>query len=194
MFDVVYLTGPPAAGKSTLLESLKDAVEPLETFSYSKALAEHVSRRDEEDFSQDDMRRHSARLIRPEDVQAVDELLLDLAATTRKHSHLVIDTHAVTKESYGYRVTAFSLEQVTRLAPTKVFVLYAAAPVIMERIASNSQGRPSVTHFEADFHLHLQASVALVYGVNTGIPVYFLDSSQSVTDLVSAIADRLTTQ
>src|SRR5438128_2135948 len=122
-FHVVYLTGPPAAGKSTLLEALRQAIQPLRTFSYSEELARQVSRRQRAQFSQEDMRFHSAKIIQPEDVVAVDEALINLAAELRDKSHLVIDSHAVTKEEYGYRVTAFSMSQLERLAPSRIFVL-----------------------------------------------------------------------
>src|SRR5690242_16175043 len=93
-YHVLYLTGAPAAGKSTLMAALEQTVQPLITFSYSKALAEHVGRRVNETFSQDDMRRQSAQVITPEDVVAVDASLVQLVEVNRSKSHIVIDSHA----------------------------------------------------------------------------------------------------
>src|SRR5262245_29385830 len=107
-FHVIYLTGPPATGKSTLMAGLARVVSPLVTFSYSKELAEHVGRRDAAAYSQDDMRKHSAGLITPADVLAVDEALVALVRERRTSSHIIIDSHAVTKEEFGFRVTPFS--------------------------------------------------------------------------------------
>ena len=45
MYQVVYLTGPPAVGKTTLVSLLKARVEPMEAFVYSRVLAEFVGRR-----------------------------------------------------------------------------------------------------------------------------------------------------
>ncbi len=57
----------------------------------------------------------------------------------------------------------------------------------MDRIRSNNQGRPTVTAFEAAFHCELQASVALIYGINLGLPVYLLDSSKSADSLTAEV-------
>lgn len=192
-FDVIYVTGPPATGKSTLLSALEAALQPMRTFSYSKELADQVGRRVRQEVSEEDMRRYSAAVIRPEDVVAVDEALISLAAQVRNKSHLVIDSHAVTKEGFGFRVTPFSLEQVARLAPTKIFMLYCEPTLVIERIQRNSEGRPQVTRFEAELHAQLQATVALTYGMHLGIPTYFLDTARPIEELVKEICQRLST-
>jgi adenylate kinase len=191
-YHVVYLTGPPATGKSTLMEAIEQAVRPLIAFSYSKALAEYVSTRHAASFSQADMRRHSAAVIGPEDVAAVDASLVKLVNEQRSSSHIVIDSHAVTKESYGFRVTPFNFAQLEAIRPTIIVVLYTEPSVVIERIARKSQGRPTPSPFEAAFHTELQGSVALIYGIHLGIPVYFLDSAKPTEDLVRELSRRMT--
>ncbi|HMJ89621.1 MAG TPA: hypothetical protein VK530_07375, partial [Candidatus Acidoferrum sp.] len=85
-------------------------------------------------------------------------------------------SHPVTREGYGYRITPFSLEKLRQLAPTHVCLLYSDAETIRNRITANAQGRPKPTPFEADFHLYLQSQVAVVYGIDLGVPVYALDN------------------
>jgi adenylate kinase len=191
MYQVVYLTGPPATGKTTLCAMIAKMLQPLRVFSYSKVLAEHVGRRSKTSLSQDDIRRESGRIITPEDVRAVDDMLLEIVRTERDSTHIIIDSHAVTKEDYGFRVTAFSISQVTALSPTLIFVLYASHQVIINRIASNDEGRPLISEFEADFHASLQASVAINYAIHLGVPVYFLDSAQSIEILANQVVKRV---
>jgi predicted methyltransferase len=71
------------------------------------------------------------------------------------------------------------------------FVLYCESSVVIERIHESAAGRPTVTQFEADFHLQLQACVALTYSIHLGIPAYFLDSAKPVDELVHQVASRL---
>ena len=111
MYQVVYLTGSPATGKSTLCRLIAEGVQPLEVFAYSEVLSEHVGRRDNTVLSQNDIRRESARIIAPDDVAAVDQMLLNTVQAKRNSTHIIIDSHAVTKEDYGFRVTAFSTSQ-----------------------------------------------------------------------------------
>ena len=190
-FDVIYLTGPPATGKSTLVAHLQTILSPLETFVYSKVLSEHVSKRHDNFVSQDQLRAKSSLIVTPDDVQFVDDMLKNLVESKRSNSHIIIDSHAVTKESYGYRVTPFSYALLSQIRPTKLFCLYTEASVIIERIQADKQGRPNITSFEADFHTNLQANLSMMYGLHLGIPIYFLDSSKPISEVASQIVSRL---
>lgn len=190
-YSVVYLTGAPATGKSSLVAGLERRVEPLKVYSYSKLLADHLAERDRATVSQDEIRRQSAKMVTPEDVAAVDARLLTTVETERKSSHVIIDSHAVTKEAYGFRVTPFSIKQVEALRPTMIFVLYAESSVVLDRIKANSQGRPLISMFDATMHNDLQGSVALIYGIHLGVPIYFLDSDRSPETLVEEVARRM---
>jgi adenylate kinase len=84
-FEVVYLTGAPAAGKSTVSQALRKLISPLAVFEYGQRLTEYLNQRDRS-LNQDDLRAQSAGIIRPEDVEAVDRYLLDFVAEERRHS------------------------------------------------------------------------------------------------------------
>ncbi|MGD9562525.1 MAG: AAA family ATPase [Pyrinomonadaceae bacterium] len=189
-YEVIYLTGPPASGKSTLVTVLEERFQPMKAFVYSRVLADYLSQKSLNQYSQDNLREMSARIITPEDIEIVDTQLLDFVAENVNKSHIVIDSHAVTKEKYGFRVTPFSLEKLRRLSPTLIFALYTTPSVVVNRILKNSQGRPAVSEFEAAFHCELQSSVAITYGINLGLPVYFLDSDRPSDELADEIAKR----
>ena len=191
-FHVVYLTGAPATGKSTLIERLKSSVEPIRGISYSRLLADYIAERDQRAIAEDHLREYSSQVVTPDDVNNVDDQLIEYVSEGRLHSHVIIDSHPVTKEQYGYRITAFSVEKLRAIRPTMIVVLYTEPSVVISRIQANNQGRPQISPFEAQFHSDLQASVAATYGVLLGVPVYLLDSSQSVEHLISVIANQLT--
>lgn len=183
-FDVVYLTGAPAAGKSSIAEQLKRAVSPVEVFNYGQELTRYLADKTGVPQSQDELRNRSSQVITPEDVEALDSILLKRVADLRSATNLIIDTHAVTKEPYGFRVTPFSLRRFGELRPTKIVVLYTAPEVAISRIGADPGGRPMITAFESGFHSALQASVAVSYGTSLGLPVYFLDSSRETPELL----------
>ncbi|HSH77852.1 MAG TPA: AAA family ATPase [Herpetosiphonaceae bacterium] len=193
-FHVVYLTGPPATGKSTLVSLLMQSVQPLQDFTYSKMLAEYIAERHTEPLREDQLRAHSAQLITPEDVNAVDQKLIGLVSVKRQQSHIIIDSHAVTKERYGYRVTAFSAEMLKAVRPTMVCMLYTQPEVVISRIEANNQGRPQISTFEAQFHTELQTAVAATYAILLGVPLYLLDSSKPTAELADEIIKQLEAQ
>lgn len=190
-FDVVYLTGAPAAGKSTLAEQLKQVITPIEVFNYGSELTRYLESKTGQPITQEELRRQSSQAASPEDIDALDTILLKRVAEMRPTTNFVIDTHAVTKEAYGFRVTPFSLKRVGDLRPTKIVVLFTSPEVALKRIGTDSGGRPMITEFESGFHTGLQASVALSYGTSLGIPVYFLDSSKDLPELLDWFKRRL---
>jgi adenylate kinase len=192
MFEVIYLTGAPAAGKSTAAKLLVERVAPLEVFEFGERLTTYLAQKDRSAIIQEDLRRQSANLVTPEDVQAVDQLLLQFVANARTRTHVVIDSHPVTKEGFGFRVTPYALDDFAKLAPTQIWVLYADPETTMARIGRDAQGRPAITAAEAALHTHLQASVATTYGMRVGRPIHLFDTSHlSPEEVVTMLAKRL---
>lgn len=183
-FDVVYLTGAPAAGNSSVAHQLKAVISPVEVFNYGEDLARYLASMAGVPLVQDELRKQSSTVIRPEDVESVDSILLKRVEELRSTTNFVIDTHAVTKEPYGFRVTPFSLKRFGDLRPTKIVVLYTSPEVAISRIGADPGGRPMITPFESGLHSALQVSVALSYGTSLGIPVYFLDSDTEIVELL----------
>jgi adenylate kinase len=177
-FPVIYLTGAPATGKSTLSRNIAARVPDLAVFTYSEELRRLLARDTAgPQLTEDSIRELSARVVTAEHVAQLDQELIERANRSRARAPFLVDSHPVTKEDYGFRVTAFSIGMIQALNPDVVLCLYAAPSVVIERIARDAMGRPAVTEFEAALHNQLQTGVAAQYGVLTGRAVYFLDSA-----------------
>lgn len=187
MGQVIYLTGSPASGKSTLCEHLERTVQSLKVYSYSKLLLDYVNRKNSAFVDEAGIRRQSANLITRADVKAVDQWLIEHIRVNRVDQHVIIDSHPVTKEDYGFRVTAFTLEQLRQLNPDMIICLYVAPDVTRKRIMANAAGRPLPTDFELGLHADLQASLAAQYAFALGAPCYLLDSSFALDELANTI-------
>ncbi|MBV8035543.1 ATP-binding protein [Roseateles sp.] len=189
-FPIVYLTGAPATGKSTVCSELSKQLPELLVFSYSAELRKYAERRTGQSMSEDDIRRLSGVAITPEDVQGLDVELAELAARRRDAGPMIIDSHAVTKEVYGFRVTAFDTATLSAVNPDCIVCLYTLPEVACQRIASDPRGRPQISAFEAGMHTQLQCSVAAQYGVLLGKPVYLVDSSEPLERVVAHVAAK----
>lgn len=176
-WPVIYLTGAPAAGKTSLSSGLKERVPTLEIFEYGARLTAHVQGRLGRSLEQSDLRRRSAGVVRPEDVAEVDRLLIDFVDEHRGHSPVLIDSHAVTREEYGFRVTPYSLRDFERLGPTQIWVLYTSPDIALQRIGAAPAGRRPVSYWEAGFHAALQSSVAATYAMQLGVPLQVIDGT-----------------
>ena len=191
MGEVIYLTGAPAAGKSSLSRELRKTIPSLQVFEYGDRLTRFVAERRGLDLTQVAVREQSARLITPADVADLDRILSEFIEKERTTSHVLIDSHAVTKEEYGFRITPFSLEDFAALRVTQIWVLYVPTDVAIARITANPEGRPLPSAFEAEFHTFLQATVAATYAIRVGIAVHYFDASKSLEELVKRLATRL---
>lgn len=188
---VIYLTGAPAAGKSSTLRKLQEAEPSIFRFEYGAELTKFIQGRGTVVANQDELRARSAQVVRPEDVDALDNILLDQVDRLRGKRPVIIDSHPVTKETYGFRVTAFAQAKVQRLQPDEIWVLYTAPSVMQERIRRTPGGRPMVTEEEARMHTSTQVSVAVSYGIMTGSPVYLFDTDQDQALIVNSLLERL---
>ena len=193
-FKTVYLTGAPAAGKSSTVQQLVLRVEPIEVWEYGARLTDFLKGRVAGLANQDELRSKSGMISSPEDIDALDEHLIRFVNANRSSSHLIIDSHPVTKEEYGFRVTAFSVERFRQLAPDEIWMFYTTPRITVDRIKKDPAGRPTVDLEQARMHTSLQATVALNYGVATGAPVYFFDTGGRQDDLVARLSVRLTSR
>ncbi len=193
-FPVIYLTGAPASGKTSVAARLGEMIPSLHIFSYGAELTRYLQRQGRDLPSQEVLRERSGGIATEEDIDALDAELIALVARERSHRPILVDSHAVTKESYGFRVTPFPMDRFKALLPTRIVVLYASPEVTQKRIRNNPGGRPMVTTFESGIHTGLQASVAIIYAIGAGIPIHFLDSAQSLEVLSAWIGDRISPQ
>jgi adenylate kinase len=154
-------------------------------------LTEHIKRRVERAITQNDLRAQSAGMVSPSDVEEVDHALIAFVGENRASLNILIDSHPVTKEAYGYRITPFSLERFGQLAPDEIWVLFASPSETRRRIADDDGGRPMVSEEEARTHTALQASVAATYGMSLGRPVYLFDTAAPRDELLARLAERL---
>jgi len=191
MGKVIYLTGAPASGKSSTTKLLAAKVPGLKIWEYGARLTEHVFNRSAEVMEQDDLRKQSAGLVTPNDVKEVDEALVTFVGKHRQTHNIIIDSHPVTKENFGFRITAFSLSQFEELSPDEIWVLFASPESTIQRISKDAAGRPMVSEEEARFHTSLQASVAATYGISIGATVYTFDTDGDRNKLIDLLQERL---
>jgi len=112
--EVIYLTGAPATGKSSTAERLAASVGAVR-LSYGELLTEQLSAKVS---SQDELRAKSARVITPADVERADAVMIERIEAARRESMVVVDSHAITIESFGFRSVPYSVEQLKKVGCT----------------------------------------------------------------------------
>ena len=191
-YKVIYLTGAPATGKSSLTKIIKRELPDSIIFEYGKELTNLINEESKSSFKQENIRNLSSKIITYELINKLDQFLINLVKEVRETTHIIIDSHPVTKEKYGFRVSAFSIDLLHKLSPTDIFVLYAENKEILNRIQKDASGRPLISEFDAGIHTQLQNIVALNYALQLGVPIHFFDSTVTHKELEKNVLQTIT--
>lgn len=101
-YQVIYVTGQPAVGKTTLVDKLIKAYPKLIVIKYSDLLEEYLTRKMARKVSHISLREHSAKIITYDDIAIIDKKLIADVEKLRSKCHILIDSHPTTKEEYGF--------------------------------------------------------------------------------------------
>ena len=188
---VVYLTGAPGSGKTTALNGLLSRMSNVAGWRYSERLSQHIQHKSGASVEHEALRRASATLVSPDDIAAVDAALVEYVGLSRASRHVIIDSHPVTKEHFGFRCTPFSVGRLTSLGLDEIWITYLDPATTLLRLDSDQTGRQAISREEAAMHSSLQASIAIQYGILAGCPVYFFDASAPADQVVDHMQRRL---
>jgi len=187
---VVMLTGAAGTGKSTLSQEAGARIRPLHRVDFGQLLLERKIGQGFTALNYEKLRTESASVITREDVKAVDAQLIDSLPQLRNETHVLIDSHAVTRERFGYRITHYSFDELKRIALDAVVVTYCRPDVFAARHKSSPRGRPPITDIEAQHQMTLQEAVAVNYAILCGCPCFLLDTTdRSPSELADELGD-----
>lgn len=185
---IVYLTGAPAVGKSTTATTLCGLIG-AELFSYGAVLTERLRARVSD---QAELRALSSQVISAADVAAADALLLEATTRTRDNAgSMIVDSHAVTKEPYGFRCVPYDHATLAAVGYTQLVCLYVDPDVMAARIRADASGRPLPSVKDLEAHTEMQRSLTLTYAHSLGCPAYFVRADGTPEDVVQQVRGLL---
>ncbi|WP_298022152.1 ATP-binding protein [uncultured Parasphingopyxis sp.] len=189
---IIYLTGSPATGKTTLAERLSDRIDNLIHFRFGNVLTELIQQNHE--VTQEALRTSTSHISTPDIVNQVNENAIETCEKHRGVGSVIVDTHAVTTEETGFRVTPMSVAQMKRLNPDAFVCLTARPDVRAIRVKEDAKGRPLLDEEQLRTQSMLQESLVISYAAATGKPAYFMcnettkDLSRIEAELIALIS------
>jgi adenylate kinase len=171
---VVLLTGVPGVGKTTLVQFAHERVEPLHVITFGEMIFE-VRKREEPELTYQHIRAAPTKHAAADIIARATDLLIERTRELRRVSNVVIDSHAVARDDYGFRITPDSHAVLQHLALDAVIVLHAEPETVLSRIHAAADGRRAVTSRQLAVHEALQDAVAVAYAVASGCPAYVLE-------------------
>jgi adenylate kinase len=164
---VFLLTGVPGVGKTTVSKKLGELIDPLEIISFGEVIL-NARADDQPRITHSELRRNPTSEATMRTIKNASELLVLRLHELRTRTNVIIDSHAVAKDRYGFRVTPDGISLLSRIGLRAIFVLHANHDEVRRRLKIDTKGRIS-------------------YGVATGCPVFVLNATtveQTAEDLL----------
>jgi adenylate kinase len=190
MGKTVLLTGAPGVGKTTLRNALAGRFPALQAFDYGKLLLERKAAEGIK-IEYPELREKSSSVISPADVGSVDDWVIQRVNELRQHSDVVLDSHALTAETYGLRAIPFSALQLQKLKLDAVLVLRCDPTVLLQRTQQRPDGRRDIPEELMRELQILQETVGISYAIACGCPIFFIDTTRRTSDEVAELAVRV---
>ena len=174
-----------------MIKNLKKRNSNIYVISYSEILAEYVSQKLNSTVTKNILREKSSKIITEKDIEIVDQEILQLVKRFEKEKHIIIDSHAVTFEEYGIRVTPFS-NKIIKLFDFDMYIaLYTDVDIIYKRIVENPEGRKIVSQADIQNAINVQSALLLNYCSISDKPAYFLNTKLEMEYLVEWLSAKL---
>jgi adenylate kinase len=187
MGKVILLTGAPGTGKSTLRRSLPTYATALQHFDYGELLLRRKER-EGSNLSYDQLREQSASVISATDVASTDEWVIGEVAQLRTSTDVIIDSHALTREQYGFRAIPYTTHQLESLKFDAVLALRCDPDELIARVTADRGGRRELSVELAREIQTLQEALCLHYAVACACPAFIIDTTQRTPEEVRDIA------
>jgi adenylate kinase len=182
---VLLVTGLPASGKTTLVQLLEKKVHPIRHVNFGRLILE-VRQHTDPTATHDQLRASPTTTASVDYIQQARELLLQVVRNERDATNIVIDSHAVSADDYGFRVTPDSHSFLQELRLDAILILQVDYQELYSRLNKDKSGRRQVSLSRLQSYQSLQDSVAIAYSVVTGCPVFAIDAN----DTPSAVLDK----
>lgn len=182
-YKIILLTGIPSSGKTYLSKQIEKKFQPFLRIGFGSLIAE-VRENKGIGTEYSNLRASPLTFANRQLVEEARSLLELKIRQSITENNIVIDSHAVVNDRFGFRVIP---ELFDEIKVSGVIALNPDISVIEQRQRKEPDGRPPLEISQLLQQIQLQNSVVTTYSLLQGCPAYYLDIKSNEDDLMSNI-------
>jgi adenylate kinase len=174
---IILVTGVPGVGKTSLCRFLA-GTRPNRYIHvpFGNLILRALDR---EEITEPELRSSAASLVTPSILAVATEMLMIEIAKSSGHI-ILIDSHAVSQNRFGYVVTPDGASYFGRLRYTAIVQLFASPSTVLTRSAAAVSGRQAIFERDVDMHFMLQCCVSVGYSAASECPLLVVEAEENV--------------
>jgi adenylate kinase len=174
----VVVTGVPGVGKSTITRSIVTKIDPAVRIGFGELIFE-VKQQQEIMVDYEQLRASPNKSIPINYVDRAAELLLEKVTLLRQTTNILLDSHAVVKDYFGFRV-APEINDFNKAKIDAVIVVHAPFDIVYQRLIKEPKGRTLISEQTFETQRTLQDAVAINFSLMARCPMYVIETSDNL--------------
>jgi adenylate kinase len=183
----VIITGMSGVGKSTITRNIETCIKPITRIGFGELIFE-IKNQMGATSNYEQLRESPNEAIPINYVNLAEELLLSRVSQLRQTTNIVLDSHAVVNDHFGFRIVP-EISNFDKAHLDAIIVIHATFEVVKRRLAKEPKGRPTISKPIFESYKTLQDSVAIYFGLTAKCPVYILETDNNIDKSVNNLRE-----
>jgi len=175
---LILLTGIPGIGKSTITQYLEKKIKPIVRFSFGDLIYEVLQQKGVK-CNRLQIRKTPDKFVTINIIKYASKILLERAMEARKINNVVIESHAVVRDFYGFWV----IPEITDFKSARldaIIVIHTSFNTFRKRMNRAIDGRYEISNQTFQKYQSLLDSVAINFSLKAGCPLYVVETGDDV--------------
>lgn len=183
----VIITGISGVGKSTITRNVETRIKPITRIGFGELIFE-IKNQMGATANYEQLRASPNEAIPINYVNLAEELLLSRVSQLRQTTNIILDSHAVVNDHFGFRIVP-EISNFDKAHLDAIIVIHAPFEVVKIRLAKEPKGRPTISKQIFENYKTLQDSVAIHFGITAKCPVYVLETDNNLDKSVNNLKE-----